>query len=246
MLKKLLTLTLVFAGILTLAACDKTPAGPTDLEKLAEALVEIELPSSTSTDLTFPSTGLHDVTITWESNNTAVIANDGKVTIPLFTQGNKTVKITAFVTLGDNTLTKTFNVSVNAAAVKTDAEKVAEAKAVLLLLDQSVISDMTLVGTALEATVTWSSSNPALIANDGTVVRPDEATGNVVVTLTATLTVGAASDTKTFEVTVVAEEGAMVYTSIATMYDTAVLNDYIDEIYERITQDIFNESLAKW
>ena len=26
----------------------------------------------------------------------------------------------------------------------------------------------------------------------------------------------------------------------------SVLNDYIDEIYERLTQDIFNESLAKW
>jgi len=26
----------------------------------------------------------------------------------------------------------------------------------------------------------------------------------------------------------------------------SVLNNYIDEIYERLTQDIFNESLAKW
>lgn len=26
----------------------------------------------------------------------------------------------------------------------------------------------------------------------------------------------------------------------------SVLNDYIDEIFERITQDIFNESLTKW
>jgi len=26
----------------------------------------------------------------------------------------------------------------------------------------------------------------------------------------------------------------------------SVLNGYIDEIFERITQDIFNESLAKW
>ena len=26
----------------------------------------------------------------------------------------------------------------------------------------------------------------------------------------------------------------------------SILNDYIDEIFERITQDIFNESLAKW
>ncbi len=26
----------------------------------------------------------------------------------------------------------------------------------------------------------------------------------------------------------------------------SVLNDYVDEIFERITQDVFNESLAKW
>jgi hypothetical protein len=26
----------------------------------------------------------------------------------------------------------------------------------------------------------------------------------------------------------------------------SILNDYIDEIFDRITQDIFNESLAKW
>lgn len=31
-----------------------------------------------------------------------------------------------------------------------------------------------------------------------------------------------------------------------TLPTGAVLNGYIDEIFERITQDIFNESLAKW
>lgn len=31
-----------------------------------------------------------------------------------------------------------------------------------------------------------------------------------------------------------------------TLPTGAVLNGYIDEIFERITQDVFNESLAKW
>jgi hypothetical protein len=228
MLKKLLTLTLVFAGIFTLAACDNTPEGPTDLEKIAEALVEIDLPSETATDLTFPSSGLHDVTITWESSNTDVIANDGTVTIPLFTEGNKTVTITAYVTIGDNTLTKEFTVAVNAAATKTDAEKVAEAKNALLLADTIVISDMTLVATALEATITWSSSNTDYITDAGVVTRPAEDAGNATVTLTATITVGSESDTKEFEITVPAEEGATVYTSIQALYDASIIGDYIE------------------
>ena len=32
----------------------------------------------------------------------------------------------------------------------------------------------------------------------------------------------------------------------STLPTGSVLNSYIDEIFERITQDIFNESLAKW
>ena len=32
----------------------------------------------------------------------------------------------------------------------------------------------------------------------------------------------------------------------STLPTGSVLNEYIDEIFERITQDIFNESLAKW
>jgi predicted small secreted protein len=113
MLKKLLTLALVAVGVFSLAACGgTTEEGLTDLEKLGEALVEVDLPSEASTDLTFPTTGLHDVEITWESDNTDVIANDGTVTIPTKTMGDQTVTITAFLTIGDNTLTKEFDVTV--------------------------------------------------------------------------------------------------------------------------------------
>jgi hypothetical protein len=228
MLKKLLTLTLVFVGIFALTACDNTPEGPTDLEKIAEALVEIDLPSETATDLTFPSTGLHDVTITWESSNTDVIANDGTVTIPLFTEGNKTVTVTAYVTIGENTLTKEFSVAVNAATVKTDAEKAQEASDALLLADTLVVSDITLVEASLGATVSWASDKPAYLAADGTVTRPVEGESNEVVTLTATITLGDTVLTKTFEITVVAEASSAAYTTIQAIYDNANLNDYVE------------------
>jgi hypothetical protein len=228
MLKKLLTLTLVFLGIFAMAGCEKTPEGPSDLEKITEALAEVTLPDEASSDLTFLETGLYDVEFTWESDNEDVIANDGTVTIPLFTEGDQTVEITLYATIGENTLTKTFDVTVLAATTKTDAEKVLEAKNALLIAETIVVSDLTLVDTALEATVTWASSHPEYIATDGTVVRPDDATGNVVVTLTATLTVGEATETKEFSITVQAEAGATVYTSIQDMYDNAVLDDYIE------------------
>lgn len=53
------------------------------------------------------------------------------------------------------------------------------------------------------STITWSSSNPAVVSNDGKVVRPSGA--DVKVVLTATLTKNAASVTKTFELTVKAK-----------------------------------------
>ena len=230
MLKKLLTLTLVLVGIMTLSACGGTdePEGLTDLEKLAEALVELDLPATASSDLTFDAAGLHDVTITWESDNTDVIANDGTVTIPLFTDGDQTVTITAYVTIGENTLTKEFEVDVLAATVKTDAEKVAEAKVVLLIADTLVIADITLQDTALEAAITWASSHPDYLSTAGVVVRPSSDTGNVEVTLTATITVGDATDTKEFYITVQSEEPATVYTDIALMFTNAILGDYIE------------------
>ena len=148
--KKLLALTLVFVGAIGLAGCKPEVEGPSDLEQLAEALLEVDLAAEASSDLTFPGTGLHDVVITWESSDTDVIANDGTVTIPLFTEGDQVVTITASFTLGDDTLTKTFEVTVLAATTKTDAEKLVEAKVALLLpVAGLVLSNITLPDAAL-------------------------------------------------------------------------------------------------
>ncbi|MBT2521054.1 immunoglobulin-like domain-containing protein [Arthrobacter sp. ISL-28] len=50
---------------------------------------------------------------------------------------------------------------------------------------------------------TWSSSNEAVVSSTGAVTRPAYGTGNAEVTLTATATLGEASASKTFTVTVI-------------------------------------------
>ncbi len=68
----------------------------------------------------------------------------------------------------------------------------------------SITQDITLPAKVDDVSVKWSSSNTAVISNNGDVVRPAFADGNATVTLTATLTKGTASDTKAFNVTVLA------------------------------------------
>jgi uncharacterized repeat protein (TIGR02543 family) len=71
----------------------------------------------------------------------------------------------------------------------------------------TVTGNLTLPTTGdYETTITWSSDTPSVIANDGTVTRPPYGGGNVTVTLTATISKGGESDTKTFTFTVLEEE----------------------------------------
>ena len=85
----------------------------------------------------------------------------------------------------------------------TDAEKLAEAKEALVLGVTEATENITLPATGLnDVVITWASNNEA-IATDGTVTR---GATDVEVTLTATLTLGEATDTKEFTVVVKAAE----------------------------------------
>jgi len=69
-----------------------------------------------------------------------------------------------------------------------------------------VRSDITLPVTGpFNTTITWQSSNEEYLTSDGIVKRPPNGTGNVDVTLTATISTGAASVTKEFTVTILQE-----------------------------------------
>jgi len=246
MFKKVLTIMLVLIGMVTLAACGntETPVDPVDelttLEKISEAMDQLDLPGSASSNLTLVTSGLHDVVISWSSDNTDVIANDGTVTMPLFTDGDQTVTLTASLTLDGETLTKTFEIDVDAATEMSDQEK-ADLAAVAFngLYSGAQVADFTLPATGLHGTtVTWASDNTDVVTNDGMVTRPSFEDGNVVVHLTGTVTSGTATATVVLTVTITAEGEVNTYASIAAIYASAVLDEEIE--FTGIVTSTFN------
>ncbi|MFT3740749.1 MAG: T9SS type A sorting domain-containing protein [Breznakibacter sp.] len=73
-----------------------------------------------------------------------------------------------------------------------------------------------------DVAISWSSSNAGIISNTGVVNRPDYF--NSPVTLTATLTLGQNSKTKTFAATVLAQEGTTFDGDLLVRYDFSNLN----------------------
>ncbi|MFF2093342.1 immunoglobulin-like domain-containing protein, partial [Paenibacillus sp. NPDC058174] len=191
---------------------------PTDAEAVADdkAALEVSFGSGDSAtnvtkDLTLPAAGASGTTITWSSSDATVIDEDGKVIRPSYTAGDKDVTLTATITKGGVTETKTFTVKVKA-SLPTDAEAVADDKAALEVSFGSgdsatnVTKDLTLPAAgASGTTITWSSSDSNVIATDGKVTRPSYTAGDKDVTLTATITKGGVTETKTFRITVKAQ-----------------------------------------
>ncbi|MGC0406190.1 beta-xylosidase [Streptomyces sp. SAI-126] len=85
------------------------------------------------------------------------------------------------------------------------AQGVAADKAALSLGDTSAVTaDVVLPrsGTAGGSTITWASDNPGVVSDSGKVTRPAAGEPNGRATLTATLKKGSATDTKSFDITV--------------------------------------------
>ncbi len=181
------------------------PSAPiTDAEKVkaeVDALTIIENISENTT-ITLPVASLYsDVTITWASDNACAVVNaDGTVTFTL-QPTLQTVKITATLTCGDATDTKIFTVTVNP---PSDTEKIASEKNDLKVTKTEYNKNETTVTLPTvskydDVTITWSSDNAKVVVNaDGTItVTLNDVAEKAV--LTATLTCGDATDTKTFE-----------------------------------------------
>lgn len=188
----------------------------TDQELLDAAVNGLSLGDTTAvkTNLTLVQE-FKGATITWSSDNKAVVAIDGTITRPENGQGNSIVKLTATLTLKGLTATKEFNVTVvekdKAPEENNDQETLDAAKSALDLGDVSaVVADMTLKTEQNGVTITWNSSDKAVIANDGKVTRPENGQGNKTVTLTATLTYKELTATKVFTVTVKEKDAEQV------------------------------------
>lgn len=96
---------------------DETPTEPTDAESVALDKEALELESTNATTgINLPSAGENGSTITWESDNAAIVIEDGvaKITRPAAGSEDATVTLKATITKGESSDTKEFTVTVEA------------------------------------------------------------------------------------------------------------------------------------
>ncbi|MFZ3011410.1 MAG: immunoglobulin-like domain-containing protein [Minisyncoccia bacterium] len=208
----------------------------TDKAALVDSLIQganADL-SNITTTLTSPLPALGTIngsTITWASNTPSVVSNDGQTVVrPAFGNANATVILTATITKGVVTDTKTFTLTVLAETLNPDIAFVASDKA--SLVDDSIKggnSDLSNIEVALTdplpslgangSTITWLSSDSAVVSNNGqTINRPAFADGNATITMTATITKGVITDTKVFTLTVLKLPASTVTTITSSTY----------------------------
>ncbi len=150
--------------------------------------------SAVATDLALPAKGVGGYAVAWSSSDAGVVSASGAVTRPAGDEP-ATATLTATVTLRGATATRTFDVTV----LPGDGDQ-AKADAAAAALEVTNLDDvrgnLTLPTTGLHgASVTWESSS-GTIAPTGEVTRPAHGEDAETVTLTATVTVGAATATR--------------------------------------------------
>lgn len=163
--------------------------------------ISTETPELIRKNLTLPTSGRFGSTISWHSTNEAVVASDGTVTRAA---EDTSLTLTAKVTVGEATVTKTFNINVRKA--ETDLEY-ATSIAKTLAPDKNILTgSITLKGENLPdgAVASWESSEPYEAKVNGftlELTRPNSA--DLPVTLTVSVTYNGQTAKESFNVTLV-------------------------------------------
>jgi hypothetical protein len=186
--------------------------------------------SAINSNISLPAT-IGFSSINWVSSDNKYMKNNGKlVKQPLLPDSNKTITLTATLTLNSETTNKDFVVVIEARE-KTDTEKLSEAFSALTLGDVSNITDnINLLSKQGDVTVSWSSSDLSHLTNSGVVSRPIYKEENAIVTLTATLTIGSETTTKDFVINIIslnASEQILVDKNNLTLGDTSKVTSSI-------------------
>ena len=175
--------------------------------------------------------GFTGVAVTWESNNTDIIKNDGKVTRP-----DLDTKVTLTATLKKNKaeIKKPFTVRVVGIAEQQVEHALSAATVTPLVIQKShSLYQITLSGSSeptLSALLTWTSSHPAVIGVKGKpsgtypVTSPAEKT---IVTLTAKAEKAGIAKEKNFTVTVFPENSNP---SLDDWFDAAIPKEVTTDI----------------
>lgn len=152
----------------------------TDATRVARDTAALNLGdlSAVSANLTLPSTGANGSAIAWTSSNAAVITTSGAVTRPA--TGVAEVTLTATVTRGSATQSRSFVATVPAADANAEAQLALNAISIPNATD--IRGNITLPRAAGGFELDWSSPS-SVISDTGVVTRP---AANTAVTLTVT------------------------------------------------------------
>jgi aBig family protein/concanavalin A-like lectin/glucanase superfamily protein len=202
--------------------------GISDADRVARDAAALSVADTATSDLTLPVSGPNGAAISWASNSPAVISPAGKVVRPAAGQPDASVVLTATVSRGFATQMRTF--TVNVPAMPSDAVLAQQAAADLNVWDaDDVRGNLTLSTTGSNgASVSWVSSDPAVVAVTGEVTRGAAA---MAVTLTATVRVGEATAQRTFALTVRAKAVREPYAGYAFSYFTGEGTANGEQIY---------------
>ena len=156
--------------------------------------------SSVIGNITLPSEGANGSKITWQTQDASVVGADGTVTI---TDEVRSTVLTATLTLGENSVSKEFQVTV---AASSQLEDLVRGRVQI----PYAVTDSLPAEFEGGITVKWNNED-GLIEENGTVNAPDE---NTKTDVTAQITYGGAQYEKTFHILVMEKtaEYVMSYT----------------------------------
>jgi len=194
-------------------AKDINPADAVEIAKnnLSVGFAANDTAAAVTQGLTLATVADGDVSISWVSSNPSIVSNSGVVTRPAFGQPNAPVTLTATITKNGMTATKTFEISVTAYPDSSHADVLAAKESLTLGFTGSDTAEAVTGNLALslaganDVAISWTTSDAAVVSAAGVVARPAAGQPDAEVTLTATLTKGTETETKTFKVTIKAE-----------------------------------------
>ncbi|HHY72406.1 MAG TPA: hypothetical protein GX497_04110 [Bacillus bacterium] len=200
------------SNVPTKLAMNNTEAVTVDTSSLLIGYGGTDNADGVTQNMTFPISGANGSTISWVSNNTMYVKNDGTVTQPTYSEGDHEVTLTATISRSGIKATKEFTLMLLKQEA-TDEEAASSDKATLKIgyggtdNPNSVTQDVILPTSGSNGTtISWVSSDPNYVSSSGQVTRPSKSQGDRTITLTATISKNGIFDTKDFTLKVLKEE----------------------------------------
>lgn len=178
---------------------------------------EYNIPDDLSSNITFPTKIGDKITIEWDSSNKEYLSNSGEVTFPDFEEGDQQVTLTGKIIIDFQEILTPYILEILGIEIEEIKEEVTIPSKLASNEDKvkSVIERLSLIDETYSSinlpsklcyesiTITWNSSNKAVMSNDGVVYTPST---NTDIILTAEVKSNDYVDVKEFKIKVLAQE----------------------------------------